>query len=132
MKLRSTLLASSLAVAALAIAAQASANCSYPKAPDKLPDGSKASKEEMISGSQSMKAYNDLITQYQACLQTEHDAAVAKLKSDPSLSADKKSAEEKDLDTIQQQKNDAAADDAEAVIGRFNDQIKAYNAAHAK
>ena len=50
MKFRSTVLASSLVVAALAFAAQASAACTYPKAPDKIPDGSKATKEEMLAG----------------------------------------------------------------------------------
>ncbi len=51
MKFRSTVLATSLAIAALAVAAQASAaGCTYPKAPDNIPDGSTASKEEMIAG----------------------------------------------------------------------------------
>ena len=62
MKLRSTVLATALAIAALAVAAQASAaGCTYPKAPDNIPDGSTASKEEMIAGMKAMRAYNDLI-----------------------------------------------------------------------
>ncbi len=132
MKLRSTVLATSLAIAALTIAAQASANCAYPKAPDKVPDGSKATKDEMIAASQTFKSYNDLIKQYTDCLDAEHDAAVMKVKSDPTLPQDKKLAQETDLDNIHQQKNDAAVDEADAATARFNDQIKAYNAAHAK
>ena len=128
MKFRSTVLVSSLAVAALALAAQASANCSYPKAPDKVPDGTKASKEEMIAGMKAMRAYNDLIKQYTDCLKDEHDAAVAKI--DPSLDFAGKAKAKDDLDKVLAQKNDAAVDEASAVTGRFNDQIKAFNAAH--
>ncbi len=128
MKFRYTVLAASLAIAALAVATQASAACSYPKAPDKIPDGSKATKEEMIAGMKTMRAYNDLIKQYTDCLKDEHDASVTKI--DPSLDDAKKAKAKEDLDKVLAQKNDAAVDEASAVTGRFNDQIKAYNAAH--
>ena len=60
MMFRSTVLAASLAIAALAVATQASAaGCSYPKAPEKIPDGTTATKEEMIAGMKAMRAYND-------------------------------------------------------------------------
>ena len=128
MKFRSTVLATSLAIAALAVAAQASAGCSYPKAPDNIPDGSTASKEEMIAGMKSMRAYNDLIKQYTDCLKSEHDDQVTKI--DPSLAADKKAAQTAELDKVLAQKNDAAVDEAQTVTGHFNEQIKAYNAKH--
>jgi hypothetical protein len=128
MKFRSTLLASSLAIAALAFAAQASAACSYPKAPDQMPDGNKATKEEMIAGMKAMRAYNDLIKQYTDCLKEDHDAAVAKI--DPSLDDAKKAKAKEELDKVWSQKNDAAVDDASGVTGRFNEQIRVYNAAH--
>jgi hypothetical protein len=129
MKLRSTVLATTLAIAALAVAMQASAaGCSYPKAPDKIPDGTTASKEDMIAGMKAMRAYNDLIKQYTDCLKSEHDDQVAKI--DPSVAADKKAAQTAELDKVLAQKNDAAVDEAQAVTGRFNDQIKAYNAKH--
>jgi hypothetical protein len=128
MKFRSTVLASSLAIAALGFAMQASAACTYPKAPDNIPDGSKASKDEMIAGMKAMRAYNDLIKQYTDCLKDEHDAAVAKI--DSSLAKDKQDARKAELDNVLAQKNDAAVDAAQTVTGRFNDQIKAYNAAH--
>jgi hypothetical protein len=128
MKFRSTLLASSLAIAALAFATQASAACSYPKAPDQMPDGNKATKEEMIAGMKAMRAYNDLIKQYTDCLKEDHDAAVAKI--DPSLDDAKKAKAKEELDKVWSQKNDAAVDDASGVTGRFNEQIRVYNAAH--
>jgi hypothetical protein len=128
MKFRSTVLASSLAIAALGFAMQASAACTYPKAPDSIPDGSKATKDEMIAGMKAMRAYNDLIKQYTDCLKDDHDSAVAKI--DPSLAKDKQDARKAELDNVLAQKNDAAVDAAQTVTGRFNDQIKAYNAAH--
>jgi hypothetical protein len=128
MKFRSTLLASSLAIAALTVATQASAACGYPKAPDQMPDGNKATKEEMIAGMKAMRAYNDLIKQYTDCLKEEHDAAVAKI--DPSLDDAKKAKAKEELDKVWSQKNDAAVDDASGVTGRFNEQIRVYNAAH--
>lgn len=129
MKFRSTVLATSLAVAALALAAQASATCSYPKAPEKIPDGSKSTKEEMLAGMKTMRAYNDLIAKYTECLKVEHDAAVAGI--DTNLPKEKQDAQKADLDKVQLQKNDAAVDEAQAVTTRFNDQIKAFKAAHA-
>ena len=133
MKFRSTVLASSLAVAALVVAAQASAACSYPKSPDKIPEGTKATKEEMIAGMKMMRAYNDLIKQYTDCLKSERDTAAAKIDASPAAdkaAQDKKDAQKADLDKVLAQKNDAAVDEASAVTGRFNEQIKAYNAAH--
>lgn len=128
MTFRSTVLASSLVVAALAFAAQASAACTYPKAPEKFPDGSKATKEEMLAGAATMRAYNDLIKQYSDCLKDEHDAAIAKI--DPKLDDAKQKKAKDDLEKVWEQKNDAAVDEAATVTGRFNEQIKAYNAAH--
>ena len=128
MKFRSTVLATSLAIAAFTISAQASAACSYPKAPDNIPNGTTSSKAQMITGMKAMQAYNALISKYADCLKAEHDAAVAKI--DPSLAQDKKDAQKAELDKVLAQKNDAAVDEATAVTGRFNDQLKAYKAAH--
>ena len=128
MTFRSTVLATALAFAALAVAAQASASCTYPKAPDRIPDGTKATKEEMLAGMKTMRAYNDQVAKYTECLKTDHDEAVAKI--DPSLDDKKKEDQKVTLDKVLQQKNDAAVDEAQTVTARFNDQIKAYKAAH--
>ena len=133
MKFRSTVLASSLAIAAVAFSLQASAACTYPKSPEQIPDGSKATKEEMIAGMKTMRAYNDLIKQYTDCLKSERDAAVAKIDASPAgdEAAQKKKKDQKDdIDRQVQQKNDAAVDEAQTVTSRFNDQIKAFKAAH--
>lgn len=129
MTFRSTVLAASLALAASFVAAQASAaGCTYPKAPEKIPDGATATKDDMLAGMKAMRAYNDLIKQYTDCLKSEHDDQVGKI--DPSLSQEKKDAQKAQLDKVLAQKNDAAVDEAQGVTGHFNDQIHAYNEKH--
>ena len=127
MKFRSTVLASALAIAALAVTAQASASCKHPKAPEKIPDD-QGHQGRNAGGHEDHAPYNDLVAKYTECLQADHDAAVAKI--DPSIDDKKKADQKAELDKVQQQKNDAAVDEAEMVTARFNDQIKAFKAAH--
>jgi hypothetical protein len=117
-------------VLALALLAgtQAHAGCEYPKAPDKVPDGSTATKDEMITAAKAFRAYNDQITTYTGCLKSEHDEQVAKI--DSKLPADQQAAKKAELDKILAQKNDAAVDEATSITGRFNAQIHAYNDKH--
>jgi len=62
------------------------ADCSYPPPPDKLPDGSTATKEEMMAGQQAVKTYDKAINAYLACIKLEHDGAVSKIGDKPSSS----------------------------------------------
>jgi hypothetical protein len=115
------------ATLALAIAGgPAYAACTYPAAPDKLPDGSVSTKEEMLAGKQLVVAYNKSMEAYLACIKLEYDTQLA---SDAATLTPEQKAE---LEKRQTQKHNAAIDELEAVAGRFNEQIKAYNAAHKK
>ena len=80
-----TLLA--MAAAATLLAGTAHAACTYPKAPANVPDGSKASLEEMLASQKEVKGFDTSITEYQACLQQEHDAALA---ANPEMTEDQK------------------------------------------
>ncbi len=123
MKILSTV----LALGALAAASTTWAGgCTYPKAPDQMPDGNTASKEEMLAGQKVMRAYEDQIKGYTDCLKADHDAQVSKI--DPKLDPAKQAAQKADLDKVWQQKNDAAVDEGQTVADRFNAQIRAYNA----
>lgn len=108
------------------------ADCSYPKAPDHLPDGNTATLQEMLAGQSLVKAYNADIKAYTDCLRLEHDQALS--NSDPSkMTPDEKKAYDKqktELDNVLIQKNDAAVDAATAVTNRFNDQVKIYKGKH--
>jgi hypothetical protein len=112
-------------VIALGTAAHANAACSYPKAPDAPPDGATATKDQMVAAAQDFKRYNGEMNTYLDCLKLEIDAAAPK---DPSkLSADeKKKADEQQK--VLAQKNNAAVDELQANVGRFNEQLKIYKA----
>jgi len=110
-KFRSTVLASSLPLLALVRRNAGIGRLRLPKTPDKIPDGTKATKEEMIAGMKMMRAYTNLIKQYTDCLKSEHDAAVTKIDATPAsdkAAQDKKDAQKADLDKVLAQKNDAA------------------------
>jgi hypothetical protein len=113
---------------ALGSAAHAQATCTYPRAPDHIPDGNTASKEEMIAGKNEVSRYNTEMNAYLDCIKLEIDAATPK---DPSkLSKDEK-AKADEQQKMLTQKNNAAVDELQAVVGKFNDQLKAYKAKHA-
>jgi hypothetical protein len=106
------------------LAAHAQAACVYPKSPDAAPDGATATKEQMVAASQNFKRYNADMNAYLECLKLEMDAAP---KDTSKLNADekKKAVEQQNMLA---QKNNAAVDELQAVVGRFNEQLKIYKA----
>jgi hypothetical protein len=115
-------------VFALGSAAHAQAACTYPRAPGTIPDGNTASKEQMIAAKNDVSRYNSEMNAYLDCIKLEIDAATPK---DPSkLSKDEKAKAEEQQKMLTQ-KNNAAVDELQSVVGRFNDQLKAYKAKHA-
>ena len=120
------------AAALTLIAGVAKAACVYPTAPEKIPDGNTATREEMLAAKQEVSKYNEEITAYQNCLKLETDDSIAALEKD---SASKSDAEKKEIEAKKQElqrklveKNNAALDEVTAVVQRFNDQIKAFKA----
>ncbi|HUK01629.1 MAG TPA: hypothetical protein VLW26_05065 [Steroidobacteraceae bacterium] len=106
---------------------QAYAGCTYPKAPEKIPDGSTATMQEMLDGQQAVKAYNGQIKEYQDCLADELKQSIAK------ADADKATKEQKEqLEKMADQKINAAQDEVEALTARFNEQIRVFKAKTAK
>jgi hypothetical protein len=118
-----------LALALFAVAAHAQATCTYPKSPDAPPDGATATREQMIAAKHDFDRYNTEMNSYLDCLKLEMDAATPK---DPAkLSpAEKKAAD--DNQKILVQKNNAAVDELQAAVGRFNEQLKIYKAKQQK
>jgi signal recognition particle subunit SEC65 len=108
-------------VLALGTAAVAQADCTYPRAPDAPPDGNTATKDQMIAAKHDFDRYNGEMNSYLDCLKLEMDAASPK---DPK----KPTADEKKQAAILVQKNNAAVDELQAVVGRFNEQLKIYKA----
>jgi hypothetical protein len=113
-------------VLALGAAATAQADCTYPRAPDKIPDGATASKDEMVSAKNDVSRYNNEMNAYLDCIKLE----IQSLPKDSKMSKDDKAkaaAQEKLLD----QKNNAAVDELQSVASRFNEQLKIWKAKNA-
>ncbi len=90
--------------------------------------GNTATKEEMIAGKNEVSRYNTEMNAYLDCIKLEIDAATPK---DPSkLSKDEKAKADQQSKMLTQ-KNNAAVDELQAVVGRFNEQLKLYKAKHA-
>jgi hypothetical protein len=115
---------SALIVGVAFAAAQAHAACDYPTAPGKFPDGSLASKEEMLAAKGQVVKYNADMDAYLGCLKTEYDASVAGLTSPTKEQLAK-------LEKAQVQKQDAALKEVTDVTERFNEQLRAWKAKNA-
>jgi hypothetical protein len=116
-----------LLVFALGSVAHAEGACTYPRAPDSIPDGKTASKEQMVAAKNDVSRYNTDMNAYLDCIKQEIDAATPKDPTKMSPADKKKSDEQLKILT---QKNNAAVDELQALVGRFNEQLKAYKAAH--
>jgi len=111
-----------LAIAFATATAAAYAECPYPQAPTKIPDGATATLEEMVAGQKAVGEYQKAINEYTACIDKELDAAIAK-------GGDKLKPEQKqDMQRVEAQKHNAAVDQLQAVADRFNEQVKVYKA----
>jgi hypothetical protein len=114
---------------ALCTAAHAQSSCTYPAAPVQPPDGATASKDQMVSANKDYGRYNLEMNVYLDCLKAESDKLLPK---DPSkLGPDEK----KKLDDklkVYVQKSNAAVDELQAAVARFNEQLKIYKAKQQK
>jgi hypothetical protein len=105
------------------------ADCSYPAPPDKIPDGSTATLDEMQAAQKLMQTYDHAIKAYTDCLRLEHDAAIAKTTESTNLTKEQKDqqkAQQAQIENLMNKKNNAAIDQEEQVVARFNEQIKVF------
>src|SRR3974377_656614 len=110
---------------AAASAAPVYAECPYPQAPAKIPDGATATLEDMVAGQKAVNAYQKAINDYTACIEKELGAPLAK-------GGDKLKPEQKtDMQRVEAQKHNAAVDQLQAIADRFNEQVKVYKASTA-
>jgi hypothetical protein len=113
-----------LAMAAVTVltAAPVYADCPYPAAPNKIPDGATASMEDMLAGQKAVKEYDKSINDYVACIDKELQDSIAK-------AGDKLKPEQKtDMEKVEAQKHNAAIDQEQSVADRFNEQVKVFKA----
>jgi hypothetical protein len=126
MKLSTTLPVLSLM---LFIGAGANAACVYPQAPQTIPNGGKATKEEMLATQSEIKAYRAAVEEtYLPCLEQEKSESLAALDSaDPEL-AQKKAT----IESMHAKKHNAALEELQAIAGRWSEELKAFSAAAKK
>lgn len=115
--MKATAIASVMLLAALG-AAPAMAQCIYPRPPESLPDGATATYEEMVEAQKAVRQFDADITAYNACLDMELQAMLANPELDE--------ARKQELRAMQAKKNNAAVDDVQAVVDRFNEQLQVF------
>lgn len=105
----------------LLIAAPITFACDYPERPN-IPDGSTASKEELLAAKDSVGAFLAGVDDYLTCIESTEKEAVAALE-------DPNSEDLKRRDEMLGSKFDAANDEKALVGEEFNLEVRAYNAA---
>ncbi|HEV8442116.1 MAG TPA: hypothetical protein VGQ27_01505 [Steroidobacteraceae bacterium] len=103
------------------VAGQVHAACDYPAKPGKFPDGSQATKDEMLAAKHSVEKYNADVETYLKCLQDEYDAAAA-------AKPDATPKEKAELSKVHDQKHNAAVEEVTSVTESFNVQLRAWKA----
>jgi len=119
----------SVAAAALASSIAAHAACVYPQAPQSIPNGSTATKEQMLAAQATIKEYSSAVQDtYLPCLDTELAAQIAALDpADPEFAQ-----KELALKSMQAKKHNAALDELTALASRWSEERKAFLDANKK
>jgi len=112
--------AAALSALMLSITSLAMADCTYPKKPASAPDGSKASKEEMIAAAQGVRQFDTEVKAYQACLDGEKDSMIKALGEQATPESIKR------INNIQNQKSNTAVNDAVEMADSFNAQLRIF------
>ena len=97
------------AAAAYCFSFAAHADCVLPPAPSKIPDGSSASEQEMVTAMQTLKEYNADVATYLKCLEFE--------TKQNRLSAGE-----------QEKLHNTAVDTLQKVATKFNEQVRTFKA----
>jgi hypothetical protein len=100
-----------------------------PQAPQALPNGATASKEEMLAAQALVKDYAKNVQEvYLPCLTKDQEEQLAALDpADPAL-AEKKAS----VATIHAKKHNSALDELQALVDRWNGEKKAFAAKEPK
>ncbi len=94
--------------------------CEYPERPA-IPDGSTASKEDMLAAKDAVTSYIAGVDEYLLCIEDEEKAEIAEMRNPDED-------ELKRRDEMLSKKFDAANDEKALVGEEFNQQVRAYNA----
>jgi hypothetical protein len=113
----------------LALGAHAQADCAYPQAPQSLPNGGQATKDQMLAAQIEVKDYSKNVQEvYLPCLEKDKADSLGRLDAaDPEYAAKKDA-----IESVHAKKHNAALDELQALAARWSEELKAYNAAAKK
>jgi hypothetical protein len=132
-----------IAFLAATLSTAALADCTYPRAPDKMPDGTAAAQKDaalktseerkakgegykqLLGAVKSVKQYQAEVDAYVTCLQSQNDATIA---ATPDLTEERK----QQLAAMLAKRLDSAQDAKTEIVDNLNVQVKAYNAVFKK
>lgn len=106
---------------ALFFSTSAAFACDYPSPPKNLPDGTTASKDEMLAGVKVISAYQEKMTAYLTCIEAEEVMAMQALADDDEEGKTQRKA-------MYDKKYNAAVDEQTRTVEEFNVQIRAFKA----
>jgi hypothetical protein len=122
---QSTFPAALLAFAALAAASPGFAACTAPPPFGKMPDGTTATRDEMMAANVQVKQYVTDVGAYISCVDQEPPLA-----QDPGQLNDAQKKEQAARESIRVQRHNAAVADQEAIRDRWHDVLEAYKKKH--
>ena len=102
--------------------------CDYPVRFE-IPNGSEATKDEMLVGVTAMKTWQEEMIVYRQCIEEENEVSKVAINSSDPLD---KEAQIVALDRQLLLKYNASVDDETKLGSNFNDQIRAYNSKKKK
>jgi len=94
--------------------------CDYPESAE-IPNGSTATREEMLAGQQAVRDYIAAMEEYLACIDEEEQATLETL---PDISDEERVNRERALTM----KHNAAVEEMELIAARFNEEVRVYRA----
>jgi len=105
-----------LLMSLLALPLSARADCSAPAGLVQIPNGTTATRDQMVAAQRAVKSYDTAVKAYGDCLQHELDANLA--------SGGNKQQLEAEYDRL----NNAEVDKLQRLAGKFNDELRAFKA----
>jgi hypothetical protein len=108
-------------VAAL-VAAPAFADCTAPTSNVKIPDGSKATMDEMLAAKHGIQEANNAVEAYTTCLKAEQDAKIA------AGGTDMKDEERVKISTEYANRQNAEVEKLQKLADQFNVEVRAFKA----
>mgnify|MGYP003633371246 FL=1 len=95
--------------------------CDYPPSPKNLPNGSTATKDEMLAGVKVISKYQEDMATYLSCIEAEEVVAIQALADDDEEGKQQRKA-------MFDKKYNAAVDEQTRTVEQFNVEIRAYKA----